>query len=272
MGRSRRASGFKIAIITSIVLVIGLLLLYISMPISTTYLVGDVKTTQSSMDYRADFLKLTNQRFGAQNPYANFSQRQAVVQVALAEANAGVKEIGGNTNDIKYNDWYCGGKSDYDQYCARFVMWCFDKIGMYVKGSTKPPWIDSARCTVLASKYTSYGRFVLATSDYEPRPGDIIIFTKFKSNAGASDGTSNVPYVCHHTGIVVDSDEKNVYTVEGNTDSGNSVGSVVNGAGAGVYVKKRPKPISGQDSQIYGYCVPWYDGEEEFATVNGEIF
>jgi hypothetical protein len=256
----------KAILIIAAIIIIGLLIFYISLPISDTKLISDVKTTQSSNDYRSRFLALasddfTNAASNNQNRVIE-GMRNEVVQIALKEV--GTREGGGgNTNAIKYNDWYQPNHTWlnlFEEYCAIFTLWVFDQVGIYKTNNFGPPLIDSASCNDLVARYMSNGRFALATSNYEPKPGDLILFTEWVPN------NSEAGYNSNHVGIVVDSDDTYVYTVEGNT----SIPSTeFQRSGNGVYSKKHLKPKSGVASRILGYAVPWYDGEDAFKTVNG---
>lgn len=191
------------------------------------------------------------------------SQRAKVVQVALNQI--GTKEKGGNTNIIKYNNWYVKDHSWLSKtspYCAIFTLWCFNKVGMYKKSAYGPPTIDSASCIDSANKYMDYGRFIYSDSKYTPRAGDIIYFTKW------SKSNTRVKYHSHHTGLIVKVDDNYIYTVEGNTSIPQTE---LESAGNGVYTKKYKLPSKDKSTRVLGYAVPWYSGEEEFYSPDGYL-
>lgn len=254
----------KILLYASLIGIIGLVIFYLTIPISDTYLVSDVQEVQSSLDHRSRFLDTLEGNFADQAKDLNTETsglRDQVVQIALSQV--GTREQNGNTNIIKYNDWYAPlhpGFSGREEYCAIFTLWVFDQVGMYTTKSVGPPVIDSASVADLTRKYMKDGRFVFATSKYDPRPGDLIFYTQWVPTGDSVGHHSN------HMGLVVDFDENYVYTVEGNT-------SIPAGefqrAGNGVYSKKHARPKSGTSTRILGYGVPWYEGDPEFKAVNG---
>lgn len=255
----------KLMLYGALIAIIGLIILYLTLPISDTYLVDDVQVVQSTLDHRTRFLALVQDEFveeveQIQAPVTGI--RDKVVQTALSQV--GTREQNGNTNIIKYNDWYQPMHTwltGRDEYCAIFTLWVFNEVGMFLDKSKAAPTIDSASCDELVARYMKNNRFALATSNYDPKPGDLIFFTKW---APSSDNPTG--YDSNHVGLVVDSDENYVYTVEGNT-------SIPAGefqrAGNGVYSKKHAKPKAGSSTRILGYAVPWYEGDPEFKAVNG---
>lgn len=115
-----------------------------------------------------------------------------LLEVALAEV--GYREWTDN-NDTKYGEWnYC----NYEAWCAIFVSWCLNNAGV-----PRSICMRNISVSVYETQYRIRNQFYLKEG-YQPAPGDLIIF----SSAGAS-----------HIGIVVSSDNKYVYTVEGNTSN-----------------------------------------------------
>lgn len=146
-------------------------------------------------------------------------------------ANAGYNNWNKYANDIdtKYPNFYNGKKNGYD-WCDVFVDWCF--IQAYgVENAQRllcqPDKSCGAGCEYSYRYYKDRGQV-----GNVPKLGAQIFF-------GDLD----------HTGIVVDFDDNNVYTVEGNTGSG--VNEVCR------------KKYSRNSSWIYGYGYPAFDEEVE---------
>lgn len=247
----------RVCMLLFILVTISIILLFVFIPISSTYLVDDVMLSNYSSDSKVGMYYITKDEFigniaSNEDNYVS-SSRQALVKVAMKEV--GTKEIGGNTNNIKYNDWYQPAHTwltGRDEYCAIFTLWCFNEIGMFKLNSKSGPTIDSAACTTLACEYKKNNRFMEANSGYLPMEGDLVLFTKWVPQ------NNEVGYKSNHIGIVVDVDENYIYTVEGNTSI--PAGDFQD-AGNGVYTKKHVLPKNGNKSNILGYAIPWYEGE-----------
>lgn len=142
--------------------------------------------------------------------------------VKIASGEVGIAEIG-NTNEVKYNNWYYYGEEDLsgtgetppkgDAYawCAVFTMWCMNEVGL-LDGKYLPEYIiikneNFARVKNVGDWYEKNGRFYDVESGYEPKEGDLFFHYK---NDGSGQG---------HTGIVVAYDKENnkIYTIEGNS-------------------------------------------------------
>lgn len=155
-----------------------------------------------------------------------FIQAKMEELVNVASREVGTAEIG-NTNEVKYNNWYYYGEEDLsgtgktppsgDNYawCAAFAMWCMNKTEL-LNGVYLPEYVDIrkenfARVRNVGDWYEENGRFYDTASGYEPKEGDLFFHYK---HDGSGQG---------HTGIVVAYDKENnkIYTIEGN--SGNKV-------------------------------------------------
>ena len=174
---------------------------------------GEVEVTIASKDTNSKInnttirIKVTGERKRDYVPI--------LLKIALAEE--GYEEWTGN-NDTKYGEW---NNCNYEQWCATFVSWCLNNAGVPVEIA-----IRSIAVRIFEQTYRQSGQFGLK-GEYQPQPGDLIIF----SSAGAS-----------HIGIVVRSDENNVYTIEGNTSN---------------MVAQRTYSL--YDETITGYVIPDYD-------------
>ena len=183
-----------------------------------------------------------------------------VIKTALAEVGyleksaAFYKRIG---KDCLYPKTDYAGSDNYTKYgyelnqihptvidfpaawCDCFVDWCFYKaygisnaeamIGGHFDDYTK----NSAKL------YIGKEAFYYAKT-FHGQKGDQVFFSK----NGTFDGI-------YHTGLVIDADDKYIYTVEGNTSGGEEV--VPNGGG--VYKKK----YTHDNPKLYGFGRPKYD-------------
>ena len=156
------------------------------------------------------------------------------------------KNLDDKTANAGYNNYTKYGRDMHNIYpsvmdfpaawCDCFVDWCFYKAyGVSnAKGLLGGNFDDY---TVASAKlYKNKGAWYTSN----PKAGDQIFFKN-------SSGT-----ICH-TGLVIQTDSKYVYTIEGNTSSDEGV--VANGGG--VYRKKYSKSYS----RIAGYGRPKYDAE-----------
>ncbi len=136
--------------------------------------------------------------FFASNAYAVNTGNQAADIVETAKSQLGYTSENKHT---KYNTWFY----TVDQaapWCAIFISWCANEAGIPNSVIGK---------NALASGFNTYNMennpFGTRAESFEnraPKPGDIA----FMDNDG--DGVSN------HVGLVTDSDETYIYTVEGN--------------------------------------------------------
>jgi len=141
-------------------------------------------------------------------------------------ANAGAK------NYTKYGAWYGLNPAEW---CAMFVSWCADSAGV---GPDVIP--RHASCSDGITKFKRLGRWHVR-SGYEPKAGDIVYFTK--------NGVSPC-----HVGLVVNTSDSRIYTVEGNTSGGTSLAPNGGCVAEKNYAKSYLK--------ILGYAEPKYTEEE----------
>ncbi len=122
---------------------------------------------------------------------------------------------------------YNGPKQGY-AWCKVFVDWCFvQSFGTDRAAELLLDW--TASCTQAYNTFKAAGRTI-----NNPKPGDLVFFGN-----------------CEHIGIVMDTDDKKIYTVEGNTSG--TTGLVANG---GKVAQKEYYKTSGY---IYGYARPDYN-------------
>lgn len=145
-------------------------------------------------------------------------QRRDILNVAISqlgyhEGNSkddfGGDNWGGKNNYVEYNygNRYTYSNNDtYSYYwCASFVTWC----ARQAKIPTSVV-INSVSCDKFVDDFKSKSRYHTRASGYEPTAGDLIFYL----TPGADRRYAS------HIGIVVGTDSKNVYAIEGNTSRG----------------------------------------------------
>ena len=157
--------------------------------------------------------------------------------LAVAAVEVGTMESPSNSNNVKYNTWYYGRAVSGARYswCVTFVQWVLSQCGgsKLLNGGKK-----TASCSVLADYAKKKNQWV--TGNYQP--GDLV-FMNF-SNTTATQ----------HIGIVECVKGGYVYTIEGNTSSGDA-GSQSNG-GMVARRQRAPKYIVGGYRPKYELEVP----------------
>lgn len=177
-----------------------------------------------------------------------------VISVALAEVgylekasnsqldskteNAGSGNYTKYARDLDAIGFYNGKKQGYP-WCDVFVDWCM----VQAFGAEKAKELLNhgplgAGCPYSAGYYKAAGRWHTGN----PQPGDQVFFGTSMDSAS-------------HTGLVIQTENDRVYTVEGNTSGASGV--VANGGG--VFRKN----YSTNDKNICGYGRPNYDVESE---------
>lgn len=181
------------------------------------------------------------------------ANKDKVLEIAAAEigylekgSNAQLDEKtanAGSANWTKYGRDMCKITPVYgthSAWCDCFVDWCF--VQAYGKEEAKTLLGDFSAYTPTSASYFQ-ARKQWYTS---PQAGDIIFF-------------KNTQRICH-TGIVVKVDSQYVYTIEGNTSSGNQV--VPNGGGV------HAKAYKLNNSAIAGYGRPLYTEEDVISFIS----
>lgn len=127
--------------------------------------------------------------------------QNATVDQLLSVAAGQVGYEGTDNEGSKFGDWY--GLPN-EPWCAMFVSWCFDQVGM-----SAPRF---AYCPTGVDQFKAYGLF-----DKTPRRGDVVFYDW------------NADGVASHTGLVerVDADGT-VHTIEGNRELPNDPDGVQN--------------------------------------------
>ena len=150
--------------------------------------------------------------------------REALIQ--LARWQVGVCETPAGSNRVKYNTWYYGKEVSGSAYpwCVALVVWCFHQAGFNLK--------RTASCTQLTNAYKQAGQWV--TGGF--KPGDIAMFD-FTGRKAKTE----------HCGIVVETGDGYIVTVEGNT------GTTSNANGGAVMERRR------ELKYVTGACRPLYN-------------
>lgn len=155
-------------------------------------------------------------------------------------------ELGGTVADgtrdfVEYNRLY--GKLDNGQgngksygyyWCASFVNWCMRQAGVSEKATAGAEvscqrWLSACKSAGIYSE----------SGGYAPISGDMIFFKDIGSSVSST-----------HVGIVVYSDSRSVYTVEGNTTGDDEFSA------DGEYVAMKSYPLD--SGYIVGYATPKY--------------
>lgn len=171
-------------------------------------------------------------------------QRRDILNVAISQlgyhegnskADFGGDNWSGTGNYVEYNygNRYTYSNNDtYSYYwCASFVTWC----ARQAKISTSVI-INSVSCDKFVDYFISRSCYHTRASGYEPTAGDLIFYL----TAGADRRHAS------HIGIVVGTDSKNVYAIEGNTSRG-----LVN-----------YRSYAKTNTYIVGYASPAYTGAQ----------
>ena len=143
------------------------------------------------------------------------------------------KQVGNGAG--KYRTWYYGYNATGVAWCAVFVSWLFSQEGV------KMVKTDGAGCFAREGNGT-YGKWY-KRADTTPQEGDIITFRW--------GGNYTDQYHSDHVGIVYYIDNKNVYTIEGNTGGTNDTSEV------------SYRMYNKSDYRINGYFRPIYSDTEE---------
>lgn len=162
-----------------------------------------------------------------------YKEKASNSQLDSKTANAGRANWNKYANYIDKNcpNFYNGRKNGFD-WCDIFNDYCHivaSDVETARKALYQPTHSTGAGCSFSAGFYRGNGAFIKRGAG-KPKPGDQIFF----GNIGDE----------YHTGIVVDVDNKNVYTVEGNSSE---------------MVAKRTYALT--DTRIAGYGRPKYDPE-----------
>ena len=168
--------------------------------------------------------------------------------VSMALSQVGYKAAAGKRNKYAAELDALGRVYNYPKngfdWCDIFVDWCFIKVFGFPKGVDmlyQPTKGTGAGCAFSAGFYRSNNAF-----SNVPAVGSQIFF----GSAGAEN----------HTGIVVGTDSKYIYTVEGNTGGGNGMVKKKQ------YIKSNPR--------IVGYGIPnWpeWNNRKSLAEMASEV-
>jgi hypothetical protein len=166
---------------------------------------------------------------------------QAIIDVARAEAAAGITEYPPGSNRVKYWDWWTG-QPDFPagsswSWCAAFVSWCAAQAG------TPLPPVNGDKGFTYCPSGVEWAHRHGETVAW-PEPGDVVIYSWYSWGYAWSDGLPRVndggqwdgSVAGDHTGILVAiNDDGTIIAIEGNTSGSGSQDN-----GGAVLVKRRP--------------------------------
>lgn len=144
----------------------------------------------------------------------------------------------GSNNYTKYWEVLASGMNG-NAWCNCFVNWCFSKA--YGTESAKNLLCTSGNWSYYTPTSAGYFKKKNQWHTSNPKIGDVIYFKNSTR--------------IHHVGLVYKVDSKYVYTIEGNTNAGNTV--IANGGG----VARKKYLLT--NSAIAGYGRPKYDVETD---------
>lgn len=173
----------------------------------------------------------------------------SLISIALAEAEAEVREIGGANRGPRVEEFQRSvGLLPGDPWCAAFVAWCMMKS----RGLATPPaWCSGSAVTTWQKGSRRAGPAGACTplfEDFRERVQPGWIWVRARDEAGVADVRQG-NWSRGHTGIVVSVDSVGFHTVEGNT---NEAGSR---EGDGVYLRTH----KWTDSHDLARTVGWFD-------------
>ncbi|MDR0380881.1 MAG: S-layer homology domain-containing protein [Oscillospiraceae bacterium] len=122
---------------------------------------------------------------------------------AVARAQTQIsKTLAGGGYGKWYGNKYNGGREYTSDWCAVFVVWCYDGTSLFDFGGYN---LASSSALKDGLVNNNKGQLYAPPSSYKPKAGDIIVF-----DWGPNKGID-------HVGIVESSDASTVYTIEGNS-------------------------------------------------------
>ncbi len=193
---------------TAIALLLCVTLLLTGLPVhsvesqfSSSYTTGifyrRLTNVQLTGDQRTDIVNIAMSQIG----YTESNKKSDLAGFASGSKN--YTEYG-----LWYNNLYGPGGFEKAAWCAMFVSWCANQANISKNIVTYHAYTPTGY-NWFKSNAHAYSRKQVANGVYTPLPGDIVYF---KSNW--NNNTVN------HVGIVVRYEDGILYTVEGNTNSG----------------------------------------------------
>ncbi|HPQ68830.1 MAG TPA: CHAP domain-containing protein [bacterium] len=132
-------------------------------------------------------------------PKGGSKQGKAALMVALAEMQAGAREIGGNNKGRWVKKYLNGIVPEGNPWCAGFVSWCFSQIPQGI------PFQYNVGARNILNQFKKKKWAFSAKDDVQPAPGDIIVWYRGSMQSGLG-----------HIGIVHSYQNGVVNTIEGN--------------------------------------------------------
>jgi hypothetical protein len=120
----------------------------------------------------------------------------------------------GSANYTEYGLWYDGiyGPGGFQKaaWCAMFVSWCAEQAGISEKVFYQHAYTPYG-LNWYSDRDLTYSREAVEKGEYVPRPGDVIYFR-----------APGVNRTVNHVGIVMQYKDGIIYTIEGNTNTGDN--------------------------------------------------
>lgn len=174
-----------------------------------------------------------------------FSETKSQEQIAdeiIEIARAEVGYYGNGSN--KFNEWYYGTPSGA-AWCAVFVDWCADQVGVL---NTAVP--KRTTCASMMDWYKMRDEYHTVKSGYVPQKGDIVFF-----DTDGSGISHHVEFVSENGYFTDENGKTCIYTIGGNASDANFVGED--------NVIERFRAIDRENAVVMGYAHPTYEQPEE---------
>lgn len=176
-------------------------------------------------------------------PLGAVSVSAATTADAIVEtARSQIKHYGSDIN--KFTDWFYG-YTNGQAWCAIFVSWCANEVGVLKDAIPK-----QANCQEMRNWFNKRGEYHSVSSGYVPQKGDIVFFqthTKGRAN--------HVEFVAE-SGYVTENGAKKVRCVGGNTSNSNFKGED--------YVAEKKRDINNSACKVLGYAHPAYGDNSNY--------
>lgn len=165
--------------------------------------------------------------------------------IAVAKSKAGHYK----SNYNEFTKWYYG-KEMNAEWCAVFVSWCSNQVG--VLGTSV---VKNDNCQSMMNWFKKRGEYFSASSGYVPQKGDIVFFQTHTKGR-----TNHVEFVSK-TGFIKKNGKTYIECVGGNTSNSNFKGSE--------YVAIKNRNVKEPAAYVLGYAHPSYQKTTYKITLNG---
>ncbi len=176
-------------------------------------------------------------------PMASITVSASDADDIVSIARGQIGSYGSDSN--KFTSWYYG-KTTSQPWCAVFVSWCANQIG--VLGDAIP---KRASCASMLEWFQNRGEYYSVSSSYVPQKGDIIFF-----DTDGSGVTHHVEIVAQ-SGFITENGKTKVRCIGGNTSDASFSGSD--------YVSEKNRYIYQSSCKVMGYAHPSYDDTTDYS-------